>query len=88
MFRQENGPFSPATSGRMLPAGTKALSIWIEPVIDARSDSLPSIFGVVKPLPAFSRSTIKPRITPSSLAQTIAMSAIGALEIHIFAPLR
>ena len=34
------------------------------------------------------RSTMKPRIRPSSvLAQTMAMSAIGELVIHILAPL-
>ena len=33
------------------------------------------------------RSTMKPRILPSSFAQTMARSAIGAFEIHILAPL-
>ena len=40
----------------------------ISPVIEARSENLPSIFGVAKPFAP--RSTRKPRITPSSLAQT------------------
>ena len=35
----------------------------------------------------FPRSTRKPRMTLSSLAQTIATSATGALEIQVFAPL-
>ena len=57
-------------------------------VIEARNDSLPSIFGVENPAPALSRSTMKPRMTPSSFAHTTAISAIGAFEIHILAPLR
>jgi hypothetical protein len=47
-------------------------------------ESLPSIFGVEKPL--VPRSTMKPRITPSSFAHTTATSAIGELVIHILAP--
>jgi hypothetical protein len=47
--------------------------------------SLPSIFGVEKPF--VPRSTMKPRIAPSSFAHTTAMSAIGELVIHILAPL-
>ena len=46
--------------------------------------SLPSIFGVENPF--VPRSTMKPRMTPSSFAHTTAMSAIGELVIHIFAP--
>ena len=53
-------------------------------MIEARSDSLPSIFGVEKPL--VPRSTMKPRISPSSFAHTTATSAIGELVIHILAP--
>ena len=40
------------------------------------------------PGPAVARSIIKPRMTPSNFAQTTAISAIGALEIHILDPLR
>ncbi len=42
--------------------------------------------GVEKP--GVSRSTTKPRILPSSLAQTTAISATGELVIHILAPFR
>ena len=66
--------------------GTTAPSSTISPVMEARSDSLPSIFGVEKPL--VPRSTMKPRILPSSFAQTTAMSATGELVIQIFAPVR
>ena len=61
----------------------------ISPVIEARSDSLPPIFGAERPFMPF--SSTKPRILPpwaSDLAQTTKTSAIGALEIHIFAPVR
>jgi hypothetical protein len=60
-------------------------SITISPVIDARSENLPSIFGADRPFMPFSR--MKPRIRPSSFfAHTTNTSAIGAFEIHIFAP--
>ena len=85
MLRQPNGPARPETFGSRLSSGTTASSSTISPVTEVRSDSLPSIFGVEKPL--VPRSTMKPRILPSSFAQTTAMSAIGALEIHILAPL-
>jgi len=53
-------------------------------VIEARSESLPSILGVENPFAP--RSTMNPRITPSSFAHTTATSAIGELVIHILAP--
>jgi hypothetical protein len=56
-------------------------------VIEARRDSLPLIFGADRPFMPFSRT--KPRIAPScasDFAQTTNTSAIGALEIHILAP--
>jgi hypothetical protein len=57
-----------------------------KPVTEARSENLPSIFGVEKPF--ISRSITKPRMTSSSVfAQTTATSAIGELVIHILAPL-
>jgi hypothetical protein len=61
----------------------------ISPVIEARSDSLPSILGAERPFMPF--SSTKPRILPpwaSDFAQMTKTSAIGALEIHIFEPLR
>ena len=61
----------------------------ISPVTDARSESLPPIFGALRPFIPFSRT--KPRIAPSWLsdfAQTTKTSAMGALDIHIFEPLR
>ena len=85
-MRQPNGPASPFTFGSRLSSGTNASSSTISPVIEARSDSLPSIVGVENPL--VPRSTMKPRITPSSFAHTTATSATGALVIHILAPLR
>src|SRR6185503_2740023 len=84
MLRQPNGPARPVAFGSRLSSGTKQSSSTTSPVTEVRSDSLPSTFGVEKPLP---RSTTKPRILPSSLAQTTARSAIGAFEIHILAPL-
>ena len=51
-----------------------------------RSDNFPLISGAVKPFIPFSR--MNPRITPSNLAQTTAMSQTGELVIHIFEPLR
>ena len=68
----------------MFSSGTKTSSSTISPVIEARNESLPSIFGVDRPL--LPRSTRKPRMTPSSLAQTSATSAIGELVIHILVP--
>ena len=82
MLRQPNGPARPDTFGSRFSSGTTASSSTISPVTEVRSDSLPSTFGVEKPL--VPRSTMKPRILPSSFAQTMARSAIGALEIHIF----
>ena len=57
----------------------------IMPVVEARRLNLPSIFGKVRPFIPFSR--MKPRSTPSSsLAQTTATSAIGALVIQVLEP--
>ena len=57
------------------------------PVVEARSENLPSMRGVEKP--AVPRSTRKPRILPSShLAHTRATSAMGLLVIHVLLPLR
>src|SRR5215475_4843005 len=84
MLRQPNGPASPFTFGSRFSSPTTQFSSTISPVIDARSESLPSIFGVENPFAP--RSTTKPRMTPSSFAHTTAMSAIGALVIHILAP--
>ena len=56
----------------------------MSPVIEARNDSLSPILSVVKP--SKSRSTMKPRILSSSLAQTTARSLIGELVIQYLAP--
>src|SRR6185312_11271923 len=85
LLRQPNGPARPLAFGSRFSSGTTQSASTISPVIEARSDSLPSIFGVAKPF--MPRSTTKPRMTPSSLAQTTAMSATGALEIQVLAPL-
>ena len=88
-FKQPNGPFSPSTLGSRASSETSTSTIEISPVTEARSESLPSIFGAVRPFMPF--SSTKPRIFPpcaSDFAQTTKTSAIGALVIHIFAPLR
>ena len=56
------------------------------PVAEARSDIFPSILGKLSPCMPF--STMKPRITPSSLAQTTPTSAMGLLVIQILFPVR
>src|ERR1041385_6080762 len=85
LLRQPNGPARPDTFGSRFSSGTMQSSNTISPVTEQRNDSLPSILGVEKPLAP--RSTMKPRILPSSFAQTTAMSATGALEIQVLAPL-
>ncbi len=72
--------------GSRFASGTITSDNTISPVIEARSDSLPWILGVSKPF--MPRSTMKPRMTPSSLAQTTARSAMGLLVIQVLAPLR
>src|SRR5687768_13594002 len=57
------------------------------PVVEARNDSLPSIFGADRP--ASSLSSTKPRILPpcaSLLAQTTHTSANGELVIQVLLP--
>ena len=55
------------------------------PVVQARIESLPSIFGVVSPF--MPRSRMKPRMTPSSvLTQTMKTSAAGECEIQLLVP--
>ncbi len=69
----------------MFSSGTKTPSIMIMPVIEARSENLPSIFGVSRP--SMPRSRMKPRMTSSSvLAQTTSTSAIGEFVIQVFEP--
>ena len=69
----------------MFSAGTNTSDIMIMPVMDARSENLPSIFGALSPFMPFSR--MKPRMSPlSSLAQTSSTSAIGELVIQVFEP--
>ena len=58
----------------------------ISEVTEARSESLCSMLLVEKP--DVPRSTRKPRMSPSALAQTTARSATPPLVIHIFVPLR
>ncbi|CKY87896.1 Uncharacterised protein [Mycobacterium tuberculosis] len=58
-------------------------------MIEARKLSLPPIFGAERPFIPFSR--MKPRTLLScaaDFAHTTNTSAIGALEIHIFEPVR
>src|SRR5258707_14544999 len=58
MLRQPNGPARPFTFGNRFSSATTAFSSTISPVTEARSESLPSIFGVEKPF--VPRSTMKP----------------------------
>src|SRR5690606_10659681 len=84
--RQPSGAPNPDLFGSKFSFGTFTLSKISSPVAEALSDHLLWVSGVVKP--SIPRSTISPRILPASFfAQTTAISANGALEIHIFAPL-
>ena len=56
----------------------------MSPVTLARRLSLSPILVVVKP--SKPRSTMKPRMSPSSLAQTTARSQTGELVIQYLAP--
>ena len=61
----------------------------ISPVIEARSESLPSILGAESPAMPF--SSTKPRIWLSwaaDFAQTTKTSAMGEFEIQVFEPVR
>ena len=87
--RQPNGPLRPETLGSRFSSGTTTPSITTSPVIEARSDSLPPIFGAERPFMPF--SSTKPRISSpwaADFAQTTNTSASGALEIHILVPVR
>ena len=85
--RQLNGAPKPDRFGKILLLGTLTFSKINSPVDDALKDSFPCISGVEKP--SIPLSTINPCILPdSSFAQTTAMCANGALEIHILAPFR
>ena len=58
------------------------------PVVEARSDSLPPIFGAERPFMPFSR--MKPRMSSPwapDFAQMTKTSASGALEIQVLVPL-
>ena len=57
----------------------------MSPVTDARKLSLSPIVPVENPPKP--RSTMKPLMSPSSFAQTIARSAIGELVIQYLLPL-
>src|ERR1051325_3047059 len=86
LFKQPNGPLRPFTFGNIFSLGTFTLSNTSSPVALARKLHLPWVSGVEKPFDP--RSTIIPRILPdSSFAHTTAISANGALLIHILAPL-
>lgn len=75
-----NLTFSPSTPGNKFSSGTITESMRIIPVVEARRENLPSIFGVSNP--ADPLSIINPLIFPSSHdAHTIQMSAIGEFVI-------
>ena len=85
LFKQLKGPFNPSTLGNICSSFTKTSSITICPVTEALKANFPSIFGALSPSIPF--SSMNPLIFPSSFfAQTIKTSAIGLLDIHIFAP--
>lgn len=78
-------PLMPSAPGSRLCSGTMQLSMYTEPVLDARNDALPGMTAVVSP--AVSRSTTKPRTRPSSQrAHTTNTSATGAFVIHVLEP--
>ena len=41
--------FNPVTCGKRFSSGTETSSINIDPVVEARNENFPSIFGAVKP---------------------------------------
>lgn len=74
--------WSPLMLGNILSSGTSTASMTIWPVILARRENFPSIFGVDNPFMPFSK--INPRIAfwcTSDLAHTIKTSATGELVI-------
>ena len=89
LVRQPNGPLRPDTLGNRLASGTTTPSITTSPVIEARNDNLPPIFGAERPFMPFSR--MKPRISSpwaADFSQMTNTSASGALEIQVLLPLR
>ena len=85
LFRQDKGAPSPRAAGRRFASGISTSSIMMKPVGDARTENLPSIFGLSRPFIPFSR--MKPPILPSSsLAQTTKTSAMGLLVIQFLEP--
>src|ERR1700693_5337301 len=84
--RQERRPFKPSTPGRMFSIGIRQSSNTSCDVTEARRDILPLCSKDENPL--VQRSTRKPRMTPSSLAQTTAMSATDPLVIQALAPFK
>lgn len=75
----------PTAPGSRLCSDTVQLSMYTEPVLDARNDALPGMTAVVSPV--VPRSTTKPRTRPSShRAHTTNTSATGAFVIHVLAP--
>ncbi len=85
-LRQLSGPRIEATPGSTASAGSRTSSMISSLVIDARSDTLRSILGALKP--STSVGTTKPRMPSSVRAQTTATSEIEPLVIHILVPLR
>ena len=74
-------------AGALAKAGTNTLSITTSPVMEVRKPSFPWIAGAESPFAPFSAR--KPRIFPSSVfAQMTNRSAIGALLIQVFEPLK
>ena len=70
----------------MFSAGMRQSSNASCDVTEARSDIFPLCSEVEKPFVPF--STRKPRMTPSSFAQTSATSAIEPFVIQAFAPFK
>ena len=86
LLRQPKGPPRPCTPGRMRSLGIRQSWKTSSLVMLALRLCLPCISGAVKPGSPF--STMKPRMTPSTLAHAMATSAMVPLVIHILAPLR
>mmetsp|Transcript_8791 Transcript_8791/g.17715 ORF Transcript_8791/g.17715 Transcript_8791/m.17715 type:complete len:320 (-) Transcript_8791:388-1347(-) len=93
-LRQANGPPRPRAWGNIADSGTRTSSSRMEPVIEARSDSLPTMGGVERAAGCDAstalRSIRKPRTPPlstSARAHTSSTSAMGEFVIQVLLPL-
>ena len=84
--RQANGPDKPRAPGSFASSGSRTSSRLNSEVTEARSDILWVISLALNP--GVDVGTANPTMPSSARAHTIATSAIDALVIHIFDPLR